>query len=249
MFWTIDYDDFDGKFCNQGKYPLLTGVKEEMYNSMEQLEVTSTPFYPNYNDETVPANGNPQYAPLPNQVASNSYEVPTQSNMLPSTLNSYSDIAPINTKEYRPVSILPEPSLTPTYNSDGTVKKHGNGIIANEQNTYEISKIYETLVNMKTTSTIPTTLSTLPTLTTRLFYPTTTWSTTKQTINVGQETDSNYVCEADGLYVDRENDCRSFFTCLWTKTRNAKKIRFVCPEQTKFSQINKVCDWEWKVTC
>ena len=39
MFWTIDYDDFEGKFCGQGKYPLLTAVKDELYKSEEEIEL------------------------------------------------------------------------------------------------------------------------------------------------------------------------------------------------------------------
>ena len=30
MFWCLDLDDFTGKFCNQGKYPLITAVKNEL---------------------------------------------------------------------------------------------------------------------------------------------------------------------------------------------------------------------------
>jgi chitinase len=39
MFWTIDYDDFEGKFCGQGKYPLLTAVKDQLCKSVEEKEL------------------------------------------------------------------------------------------------------------------------------------------------------------------------------------------------------------------
>lgn len=39
MVWTIDYDDFEGKYCGQGKYPLLTAIKEELFNSEMQEEL------------------------------------------------------------------------------------------------------------------------------------------------------------------------------------------------------------------
>ena len=30
MVWTLDYDDFSGEYCNQGKYPLISFVKTEL---------------------------------------------------------------------------------------------------------------------------------------------------------------------------------------------------------------------------
>ena len=27
MIWSLDLDDFTGKFCNEGKYPLLSAAK------------------------------------------------------------------------------------------------------------------------------------------------------------------------------------------------------------------------------
>ena len=35
MFWTIDLDDFSGRFCNQGKYPLINAVRDEILNAPE----------------------------------------------------------------------------------------------------------------------------------------------------------------------------------------------------------------------
>ena len=33
MFWTLDLDDFSGKFCNAGKYPLMNSVKKRLESS------------------------------------------------------------------------------------------------------------------------------------------------------------------------------------------------------------------------
>jgi len=30
MIWSLDFDDFSGAFCGQGKYPLLTTVKKSL---------------------------------------------------------------------------------------------------------------------------------------------------------------------------------------------------------------------------
>jgi len=30
MFWCLDLDDFNGRQCNQGKYPLITAVAKEL---------------------------------------------------------------------------------------------------------------------------------------------------------------------------------------------------------------------------
>lgn len=30
MFWCLDLDDFTGKFCNKGKYPLISAVAKEL---------------------------------------------------------------------------------------------------------------------------------------------------------------------------------------------------------------------------
>ncbi len=31
MIWSLDLDDFTGKFCNEGKYPLLSAAKVISY--------------------------------------------------------------------------------------------------------------------------------------------------------------------------------------------------------------------------
>lgn len=41
MSWALDLDDFDGKFCGQGKYPLLNFVKNEL-NSGSSGSTVST---------------------------------------------------------------------------------------------------------------------------------------------------------------------------------------------------------------
>lgn len=38
MVWSLDLDDFSGKFCKQGKYPLLTKVKK----TFEYLQIPKT---------------------------------------------------------------------------------------------------------------------------------------------------------------------------------------------------------------
>lgn len=219
MFWTIDYDDFEGKFCNQGKYPLLTAVKEQLYNGLEQLEAIKI-------QHTKP-------------IESNAY---LNNNPFVNTngLNSiYNQIAPDLTITTNPNVIKNNPFMnqfttmannvvSANLNQDGSVRKHGNGKISNEKNSYEIAKIYEKLISLETT---------------------TATSTTSRLNLLDSDDDSHFKCESDGLFVDTTSDCHVFFTCLWTNTRNAKKIRFVCPEKTKFDQTNKVCDWEWKVVC
>ena len=42
MFWALDLDDFDGKFCGQGRYPLINSVKMELNNGAVPLSTTST---------------------------------------------------------------------------------------------------------------------------------------------------------------------------------------------------------------
>jgi chitinase len=41
MFWALDLDDFDGKFCGKGKYPLINFVKNEL-NSGSSGSTVST---------------------------------------------------------------------------------------------------------------------------------------------------------------------------------------------------------------
>ena len=33
FIWSLDLDDFDGKYCNQGKFPLLSQMKSELESS------------------------------------------------------------------------------------------------------------------------------------------------------------------------------------------------------------------------
>merc|ERR1712141_416590 len=30
MIWALDFDDFDGKFCNEGKYPLMNWMNSQL---------------------------------------------------------------------------------------------------------------------------------------------------------------------------------------------------------------------------
>lgn len=41
MFWAIDLDDFDGSFCNKGKYPLMSFVKN-LWNGDSAVTQAST---------------------------------------------------------------------------------------------------------------------------------------------------------------------------------------------------------------
>ena len=41
MFWALPLDDFDGEFCNQGKFPLIRAVTKEL-NEIEQPMVSSS---------------------------------------------------------------------------------------------------------------------------------------------------------------------------------------------------------------
>jgi GH18 family chitinase len=49
MYWAVDLDDFSGKFCNQGEYPLLNSVKNVIntfkikQNSKRIEEIASSP--------------------------------------------------------------------------------------------------------------------------------------------------------------------------------------------------------------
>ena len=232
MFWTIDYDDFEGKFCNQGKYPLLTAVKDQLYTSLDQMEAIklqqtkSTDFIPNLSINPV--------------ISTNGLNT-IQNNILPGRvdlqINSIGATNPNslkfqNSPLINQLTTISNSVASSSLNQDGSMRKHGTGKITNEKNTYEIAKIYEKLISLETTTTSTTTTSFTP------------------LINfLDSEDDSHFICESDGLFVDMTSDCRVFFTCLWTNTRNAKKIRFICPEKTKFDQTNKVCDWEWKVDC
>jgi len=227
MFWTIDYDDFEGKFCNQGKYPLLTAVKDQLYSSLEEKEaikrqeIKADDFNPYLSIQ--PSILSNSHMTFQNQILQEQIGVPYDSLLTITPKNAIIQNSPL-------INQLPTQAnyaVSTNLNQDGSVKKHGTGKITNEKNSYEISKIYEKLVSLETTTTTTTPLIDL----------------------LGLDDDSHFLCEADGLFVDSKTDCRAFYTCLWTKTRNAKKIRFVCPEKTKFDQTNKVCDWEWKVDC
>jgi hypothetical protein len=221
MFWTIDYDDFEGKFCNQGRYPLLTAVKDQLYSSLEEMEAIKR-------QEIKTADFNP-YLSIQPSILSNShmtFQNQIVQEKIGAPFDSLVTISP-NSPLMNHSPTLANYVVSANLNQDGSVKKHGTGKITNEKNSYEISRIYEKLISLETTTTTTTPLIDL----------------------LGLDDDSHFTCEADGLFVDSKTDCRAFYTCLWTKTRNAKKIRFVCPEKTKFDQLNKVCDWEWKVDC
>ena len=36
MVWALDYDDFTGSFCNQGRYPLLTAISKVKINPLHE---------------------------------------------------------------------------------------------------------------------------------------------------------------------------------------------------------------------
>ena len=47
MFWSIDLDDFSGKFCNRGKFPLVNAVKNALWRNTGRLIIKSTVLTPN----------------------------------------------------------------------------------------------------------------------------------------------------------------------------------------------------------
>jgi hypothetical protein len=288
MFWTIDYDDFEGKFCGQGKYPLLTAVKDQLCKSVEEKELykqqqrqqsnaiqTDTKYQnPNNNLNKNGLNQMPVQIPIQNQYIPNnilltsndqsiqansgygnmnsnlkentnsakkshgsgiisteldSYEISKiyekleqapQKNKLTSNDQSYNSVD-VSLQENNGYGIL---NNNLKENKNSAKKAHGSGTISTELDSYEISKIYEKLENLDKT-------------------------TTTKAPPTEQEAIDKFVCMSDGMFADLSSDCNTFFTCLWTDTRNAKKIRFVCPDGTKFDQVNKVCDWAWKTNC
>ena len=42
MWWAVDIDDFDGSFCNEGKYPLMTRAKNVWLDG-DYISTTASP--------------------------------------------------------------------------------------------------------------------------------------------------------------------------------------------------------------
>ena len=42
MWWSLDLDDFDGTFCGQGKYPLISGVWRNLQSKLNDAPEVST---------------------------------------------------------------------------------------------------------------------------------------------------------------------------------------------------------------
>jgi hypothetical protein len=59
----------------------------------------------------------------------------------------------------------------------------------------------------------------------------------------------NFTCVKDGLFADHSTNCRTFFYCQWTSTQHSRKVRFLCPGRTAFSQDQQLCDWIGNVKC
>ncbi|CAF0748267.1 unnamed protein product, partial [Brachionus calyciflorus] len=69
MFWSLDFDDFSGKFCNQGKFPLVNAVKSELSNGVVvRPVVTNKPVTPssNFDQESICIFGNGYYPDVQN---------------------------------------------------------------------------------------------------------------------------------------------------------------------------------------
>ena len=43
MVWALDLDDFDGRYCNQGKYPLMTAINRQCQATQVTVETTDSP--------------------------------------------------------------------------------------------------------------------------------------------------------------------------------------------------------------
>ena len=44
MFWALDLDDFSGKHCGQGTYPLINSVKKALESNVPPPRPTTPPF-------------------------------------------------------------------------------------------------------------------------------------------------------------------------------------------------------------
>jgi hypothetical protein len=63
------------------------------------------------------------------------------------------------------------------------------------------------------------------------------------------KTVDDFTCQSDGLFADQSTYCRTFFYCQWTNTHYSRKVKFLCPGSTAFSQELQLCDWIGNVKC
>ena len=58
--------------------------------------------------------------------------------------------------------------------------------------------------------------------------------------------EKKYCPNGDGQYADRDKECKGYYVCLYTGTKNFNLQRFDCPETTYFNAKSGVCEFQAK---
>jgi hypothetical protein len=220
MFWAVDLDDFSGKFCNYGEYPLINSVKFHIKSSQNKVQ-TST--HSNLQSNIGISNSFQQIHTTTklqpyHSVSSNSYQIQetTKSPSLYSSYTQFSSTAPYTTplqSSYNINSNLNPPSSNLNIPLDISIQNYQNSVPV--YNNYNFNSVFSNL--------------------------------DYELIGSGQAT--NQICKKDGLFADRSTGCSLFYQCVYSNTMFAKQYRFKCPENTIFNQNHLVCDWIGKTQC
>ena len=243
MWWSLDMDDFDGKFCGMGtKYPLISTVWSEY------LEKSGKPAPPTHSPTTKVIN-------------------PTSGSAKPTSRPVSTEKATTSTLEDKAVS-----TSTPSYDSlesfcrsrgDGMWKSpescgyfvqcYGNGNFFQKFQCpsgtiwNSVSKVCDWETNVQSCEKcdcnednkgnhIKTTASATPQIRSTTIVST-------GSVVTGQSLARFCKKRANGVY-SHPKDCSRFIQCF-----DGRKFKKYCPSGLKFNKSSKVCDWPQNVQC
>jgi hypothetical protein len=228
MFWAVDIDDFTGKHCNQGKFPLINTVKKYLNENRyviktEQANMTSDKKqildYKDINEEI--AHEFEMLIDIPSvQIYETKTPMPAQVPVRIST--------PIPKQIQTPViipTLIPIQTTVPELVID--VRKTSEFVIADPK----INNVRQSNLQIHN-------------LKTDIFRKMKRLTESKE-----KGFRDDFVCAADGMFPDKTSGCIVFYNCLWVNTPWSKKFKNICPEKTIFNSKYQICDWEEKVVC
>ncbi|XP_077586065.1 chitinase-3-like protein 1 [Stigmatopora nigra] len=223
--WALDLDDFNGQFCGQGNYPLISHLRYHLESDFPSQPLSTTNAVPESTLEDEITNATTTMATPRTTMPTSTTTMATSTTTMPTSTTTM----PTSTKTM-PTSTRTMPTSTRTMPTSTTTMPTS------------------TTTMPTSTKTMPTSTRTMPTSTTTMATSTTTTkeaeteqvpeTTTSPLTTTTIASDSDFCAKkADNIYAN-ENDFHSFYQCY-----NGRTFILKCPATLVFDDRCKCCNW------
>lgn len=250
MWWSLDLDDFDGTFCGQGKYPLISGVWRNLQSKLHDAPEVSTTIPETTSSADIGTNSTPDtLATAPTTSITTHPTTPsvttTKTSVHPSieTITEYCNrlgdglwIHPLSCGSY--VQCAHEGKVA-------VERKCGAGLLWNSVASYcDWEAIVLSCEKCDCSATTPPTEGTTARSTT-VKSESTSKATTSDNMTPISENSQTVCLNLQNGFVEYFGDCKKFIQC-----DNGRSFVKTCPSGTVWNNALRHCDWPYNVpTC